>query len=220
QSSKCFKFFGVKDENKLAWTDARDACKKVGTNGDLASVSSEIEQLLLSTMLTNKRFNVWIGLSRLSSTGLLTRTFGWTDNTRIFYVNWAPGSPSSFWKRCVTMLGSPVRAGRWIDSSCSEKQGYVCQQPKDKKLPEQDINYNCNGSLTNYVSYDNGCYQVFDELNSKKTWKDAEDYCRKVKGHLASVMNPYEQAFLHLLLKKSRSKVWIGFGSKIVSFHL
>ncbi|XP_022236088.1 macrophage mannose receptor 1-like [Limulus polyphemus] len=162
-------------------------------------------------MLLYNPFNVWIGLSKLSSAGITSRIFGWVDNTRVSFVNWAPGSPRYYWKRCVTMIAASIRAGKWIDSSCSENQGYVCQQYKDQNLPEQNVNYYCNGSLSNYVSYGQGCYRVY---NSKNTWKDAEYYCQEEKGHLASVVSPYEQAFLHLFLKKTSSNTWIGFGSK------
>ncbi|XP_076342329.1 macrophage mannose receptor 1-like isoform X2 [Tachypleus tridentatus] len=210
QSSKCFKFFGKQDQDKLPWTDARSACRKMTTNGDLATIGNKEEQLLLTSMLLYNPFNVWTGLSKLTSAGITSRIFGWVDNTRVSFVNWAPGSPSYYWKRCVTMIAAAVKAGKWIDSSCSENQGYVCQQYKDDPpIVLEPMEVKCPNNFTEWLDVE-GHYCYYIDNKYMKQWGEASRTCLVQNSTLVSFHSEHELKIIQPYLSSTKMDLWTG----------
>lgn len=66
-----------------------------------------------------------------------------------------------------------------------------------------------------YVKYRNSYYKYVEDL---KTWQEAEVFCQSEGGHLVSVLNVYEEAFLYLLNNSDIEEFWMGATHKNVRF--
>ena len=93
----CYKMFSSHfhaGEDK-DWWKAKDSCKEIGA--ELASIHSAREAAKLTTMLVdlhvdgdNTATKLWIGDHENGYDGI----WGWSDETRYNYENWAPGEPN------------------------------------------------------------------------------------------------------------------------------
>ncbi|XP_022255986.1 macrophage mannose receptor 1-like [Limulus polyphemus] len=211
--NKCFFFSEETDEEGVTWDEARRACRKKGPSHDLVSIHSTKEQMFLTSMLGYSNKSAWIGLQRPSNE---FGRFIWSDNSRFDFDFWGPGEPSSYNERCVEMMGSPPSAGKWNDYRCEGKRSYICQRYKDPNLPEsKPPNYqDCSHLEQGYVGYRESCYKLYIEASQVKSWKAAEDFCVSQGGHLTSVTNLFDQAFLYSLLDVTTENVWNGFHAK------
>ncbi|XP_076342287.1 macrophage mannose receptor 1-like isoform X2 [Tachypleus tridentatus] len=203
---KCFLFHEYSEDTKLSWREALKTCRSMGENHDLASIHSTGEQMFLTALLGRYRSSAWIGLSKLQGS---FNNFGWSDNSKFDFQAWGPGEPSGFSEKCVTMMSTKRATGQWEDIVCEKKQSYICQRYKDPQIstsPPPETNCSLRGE--GYVAYQSSCYKLVHK--DKKTWFDAEDACVREKGHLVSVTNPYEQAFIHSVLVQTNETVWNG----------
>lgn len=66
-----------------------------------------------------------------------------------------------------------------------------------------------------YVKYRNSYYKYVEDL---KTWQEAEVFCQSEGGHLVSVLDVYEEAFLYLLNNSDIEEFWMGATHKNVRF--
>ena len=94
----CFQIFGAEQVpgvgtaalERMAWADAEDACRQMGPDTHLASVSNEEQQLAVAR-LAGGNLLVWIGLNDVEEPG----NFVWSDNEPGGnYTNWARGEPN------------------------------------------------------------------------------------------------------------------------------
>ena len=118
-------------------------------------------------------------------------------------TNWAAGEPGE--KSCVTLSKEESGEFSWRTSLCSSSSAGlapICQQC----LPGED----CSGPhfpLGCHLGFDGQeCYVV---VNSKKTWQEAEEYCQKLDGHLASILSEEENVFVGSSLVGYDS-LWLG----------
>ncbi|KAJ8284375.1 hypothetical protein COCON_G00032250 [Conger conger] len=204
--NKCYKIHGYEESNRVTWEVAKATCKSQGAS--LAVVSSYLEQAFITTQLSNVSFNLWIGLSDTES------LFQWVERGPLTYTNWAPGEPqgrknllSKIVVNCGVMLhGNPEKnTGMWATRRCEvEKQGFICQKSKDPALPAgqdtlppsvQDLQF---GGVQ---------YRL---LKKRLDWAGALHVCRSLGATLATVQNPFQQAYLTLLLSTQRTHAWIG----------
>ncbi|KAJ8245954.1 hypothetical protein GJAV_G00262100 [Gymnothorax javanicus] len=205
--SKCYKIVGHEESNRVTWEAARATCKSQGAS--LAVVSGYLDQAFIMTLLSNVSFNLWIGLSDTES------HFQWVERKPLMYTNWAPGEPQgrkdllskTVQVNCGLMLhGNPEKiAGMWVARKCEmEKNGFICQKRKDPALPAgqdplppsvQDLQF---GGVS---------YRV---LKKRLDWIGAQHVCRSLNATLASVQNPFQQAYLTLLQSSLKSHTWIG----------
>lgn len=65
-----------------------------------------------------------------------------------------------------------------------------------------------------FNNYGDDRYEV---INYKMSWEKAEKNCRDQSAELASVLDPYAEAFLWLQILKYGEPVWIGLNSNMVS---
>ena len=61
-----------------------------------------------------------------------------------------------------------------------------------------------------YLSIDMGqnCYKLISK--SPKSWDNAEEYCKADGGHLVSIRDGFEQAYVSLVKLGSVNTEWIG----------
>ncbi|KFM76061.1 Macrophage mannose receptor 1, partial [Stegodyphus mimosarum] len=195
---KCYKYFGAKEEDRVQYKQARDACWALGKNHDLVSIHSIEEQAFLTQNLYKLGTSAWIGMRQVTSDEIgHDLVFGWIDNSRTDFKYWAAGHPPpGTWKYCARLSYETVAKGEWIADYCEiSKYGYICQQPSDPNVPPpKPESSKCDaGSL----SYRDSCYRY---VLKPSTHEEAEKSCQNFGGHLASVVDGFEQAFLFNLL--------------------
>ncbi|XP_006119560.2 macrophage mannose receptor 1-like isoform X1 [Pelodiscus sinensis] len=212
--NKCYKMFGSNEDERLTWHAARTACMNLG--GNLASIPNEQVQAFLTFHLKDSRVDNWIGLNDVNH----ENKYLWTDGSGVYFTNWGKGFPSGQMELysydnqadCVFMRNSPVKeAGKWVDGSCDNNKGYVCQMNKDSKR------YHSSTAIsTSFIPYSNSSYLL---VNSKMTWQDARRKCNSDSSDLASILDPYTLSFLWLQMLKYEEPVWIGLNSNLTDGH-
>ncbi|KAL4659299.1 C-type mannose receptor 2-like [Arapaima gigas] len=204
---KCYKVFGHQEPKRVMWSGAKLQCESQGAN--LAVVSSHLEQAFLTTLLANISFDLWIGLSDADV------RFQWPDQIPLGYTNWAPGEPlahrdssTKTQVNCVVMLhGNPEKnTGMWTSRMCeAEKHGFVCQKRKDPAvLAGPDT---LPPSLSGPLQFAGVSYHV---LNKRLDWTGALHVCDSLGASLAQVQDPFQAAYLTLVLNALRGPAWIG----------
>nr|XP_025041736.1 C-type mannose receptor 2 [Pelodiscus sinensis] len=106
----------------------------------------------------------------------------------------------------VVWHGSPPHfTGRWDDRNClEEKHGYICQRSIDPALSSRTSS---PPSPTSPLSYLNSTYRI---LQKPLKWQEAVLLCETRNATLASVLDPYTQAYLSLAISSLRAPLWIG----------
>ncbi|NXA40941.1 MRC2 protein, partial [Eudromia elegans] len=100
----------------------------------------------------------------------------------------------------------PLFTGRWDDRGClEEKHGYICQRPLDPSLSPRRTP--SPPSPAGPLFYHNSTYRV---LQKPLRWHEALLLCESLNGSLASVLDPYSQAFLTQAVSSLRAPLWIG----------
>ncbi|KAM4756851.1 C-type mannose receptor 2 [Cyanocitta cristata] len=206
--SKCFSFNGHNRGEIVKWPEAKQVCESQGAV--LATIASPLEQAFITSMLPNISFDLWIGLHDAQ------REFQWVEGEPLRHVSWAPGEPSGCSSssprdkptNCVVVWhGSPpVFTGRWDDRSClEEKHGFVCQRSIDPSLSPAQTPF--PPSPTGTLFYHNSTYRI---LQKPLRWHEALLLCETLNATLATIPNPYSQAFLTQAISSLRAPLWIG----------
>ncbi|KAJ8414330.1 hypothetical protein AAFF_G00052000 [Aldrovandia affinis] len=205
--SKCYTIQGYDTLRRARWEEARETCKSQGAS--LAVVSNYLEQAFVTTLLSNLSFDLWIGLSDTET------SFQWAERGPLTYTNWAPGQPQSprvlrtpnTAEYCVVVLhGLPEKnAGMWATRRCKvEKYGFICQKNKDPALP---VGEDALPPSEPKLQFGGVSYRV---LKKRLDWMGALHVCESLNTTLATVQNPFQQAYLTLLLSAQRNPAWIG----------
>ncbi|XP_015279234.1 PREDICTED: macrophage mannose receptor 1-like [Gekko japonicus] len=211
-NNKCFQMFGFNEEDRKNWSAARTTCKTLG--GNLATIPSKAVQAFLTMHFKNVPVDSWIGLHDIIEEG----RFLWTDGSSVRYTNWANSSPSSsrhgfFFhsnEDCVAMIKEPEKwAGNWKDRKCSINYGYICQKNTDPVSSHSETTIPASG----YIPYGNSSYS----FTKTATWEEARKQCHSKNSELTSILNPYSQSFLWLLVLKYREPLWIGLNSNVTN---
>ncbi|XP_017313324.2 macrophage mannose receptor 1 isoform X2 [Ictalurus punctatus] len=173
------------NENKT-WSEAQNYCREKYT--DLASINDMGEMMKLNYTLKKETVKkAWIGLKR-EGTGewqwsLADQTFYRDGDT---YRNWGSRQPDNQGGNefCVHLYKS---GSSWNDNTCNNTFSFVCYEEK-------------NTNTSRYML-----------INEKKTWYDAQTYCREKHTDLVSVRNQTENEEIKNVIKNSSTEnVWIG----------
>uniref|UniRef100_K7FQV1 C-type mannose receptor 2 n=1 Tax=Pelodiscus sinensis TaxID=13735 RepID=K7FQV1_PELSI len=207
--NKCFSIKGHDKAEQVKWQEAKQACESQGAV--LATISNHLEQETEGTE----------GVCQVSAPALTARREGqesfhpqgWargrprvrtnpppTPGTRGGWLSWAPTNCAVVWH------GSPPHfTGRWDDRNClEEKHGYICQRSIDPALSSRTSS---PPSPTSPLSYLNSTYRI---LQKPLKWQEAVLLCETRNATLASVLDPYTQAYLSLAISSLRAPLWIG----------
>nr|XP_028607052.1 macrophage mannose receptor 1-like isoform X1 [Podarcis muralis]XP_028607053.1 macrophage mannose receptor 1-like isoform X1 [Podarcis muralis] len=196
---KCFQFFGLNEEERKNWSDARTACRNLG--GNLATIPNKATQAFFMVHLESASIDPWIGLNDI----IREESFLWTDGSEVYYTNWASGFPS--YGDCVFIIKRTGNSGgKWRDGPCSARKSYICQRNSDPALPYFETTIPASG----YFHFGNSSYFF---IGNKMTWEDARKKCNSEQSELASIWNPYIESFLWLKVLKYGEPVWIGLTS-------
>nr|XP_048316812.1 macrophage mannose receptor 1 [Myodes glareolus] len=211
-NNKCFKIFGFAEEEKKNWKDARKDC--IALKGNLVSIESAKEQAFITYHMKDSTFNAWTGLNDVNS----EHTFLWTDGRGVHYTNWGKGYPGGRRSSlsyedadCVVVIGGKSReAGSWMDDTCDSKQGYICQTQPDPSLPVSPTTAPTDG----FVKYGKSSYSL---MKLKLPWQEAEQYCQNHASLLASILDPYSNAFAWMKMHPFNVPVWIALNSNLTN---
>uniref|UniRef100_A0A8B9H6I3 C-type lectin domain-containing protein n=1 Tax=Astyanax mexicanus TaxID=7994 RepID=A0A8B9H6I3_ASTMX len=167
------------------WTEAQSYCRQTYT--DLATINNMDEMKKLNETLKGKGGDfVWIGLNRGN-----TRKWGWSLGGGSFYSfgdsyrNWDSREPNNAGgnEYCGAMYRD---SGQWLDHSCGTLNAFVCFNEK-------------NTSTETYVL-----------INERKTWREAQSYCREHYTDLTSVRNQTENQEVRSVAKNVGDMIWFG----------
>ncbi|XP_054706987.1 macrophage mannose receptor 1-like [Uloborus diversus] len=213
-NNKCYKFGGKNKRARKSWQKASEECSNLG--GTLASIHSQEEQNFINAtfLLEVERFGVWIGLNDRGKEG----DYQWEDGSPVTYTYWAPNEPAGerdHNEDCVELRFFPnPRNGEWNDLQCDADIPFICQKDTIEYSVANvplDARY-CSEDNNSGWKFHNSCYNLIKE---KKTWKEAEDYCRDhYSGYLVTIRDIRTDYFLDYMLKEYTEKVWIGISIK------
>uniref|UniRef100_A0A8D2IU11 Mannose receptor, C type 1b n=1 Tax=Varanus komodoensis TaxID=61221 RepID=A0A8D2IU11_VARKO len=190
-------------QTAVIFSEAKSFCEANG--GSLTSVDDRYEQAFLTSLTglhSEKMF--WIGLSDIEQPG----TFKWTNRSDVLFTHWNSEMPGRQ-PGCVAMR-TGTAAGLWDVVSCEEKAPFLCKQwaagvtpppiPTTKSPPTCPEGWSLIIVLT--------CIQAFvSEKYQKKTWFEAQDFCRELGGDLASIHIYDEVRLLDQIIYEDS---WIG----------
>ncbi|NWX97025.1 MRC1 protein, partial [Nothoprocta ornata] len=207
-NNKCFRIFGLDENDTLTWHAARNNC--LHFQGNLATISKKETQAFLMSLLKDAATDAWIGLNDINQ----EHTYLWTDGSPVYYTNWAKGSRSYFSKDdCVFMIKNPIeQAGKWKDEDCKSSKSYICQKTSDPKLHSSQPTVPVFG----FNNYGDDRYEI---INYKMSWEAAQKYCRDQYAELASILDPYVDSYLWLQILHRGEPVWIGLNSNTSHGH-
>ncbi|KAM6957627.1 C-type mannose receptor 2 [Aplochiton taeniatus] len=207
---KCFMVFGQQGSVAATWSKAKVLCETFV--GALAVISNHLTQAFVTTLLSNNvTFDVWTGLTSDSK-----GHFQWDQPGLLSYTNWAPGEPldnsgplhNSTPGNCVVMLhGNPEKnTGMWASRPCeTEQHGFICQGDPDSTLPPAPTLL--PHTLSGPVELGGVTYRM---VKQRLDWTGSLHVCESLNGTLATVRDPYQQAYLTLLANKLHLSAWIA----------
>ncbi|KAK3582967.1 hypothetical protein CHS0354_027082 [Potamilus streckersoni] len=190
-----------KGEDKLTWSDARDACR--AWNADLVPVRSLEEGQFLAGIAQNEQ-NVWLGIRAIPGDHSRWLT---VDSSTISFSNWGPGEPDNNHPESEHCAIEKVASRTWHDVYCQRRESYICLK-QDQPTPT------CSDGWIKNPATDT-CYK-FEK--TYKNWHEAESACQTLNSHLASVSSKEEFNFVTAELKdlELSDDIWIGLHDKIV----
>jgi serine/threonine-protein kinase len=174
------------------WSEAAAACLARG--GYLAGCGSNEQCDRLAERVPAGRA-VWIGLELPGPTpGRPSWSSGAPFVARFAQGRWADGHPPAGARSCVVIEAGSGAPRRWLGAGCDERRAFACEHPPWRV-----------SLVTRHA------YRV---LTPPATWDEARAGCERLGGHLATITDAAEQAFIEARLW-SRGvtldvNVWLG----------
>ncbi|XP_053215449.1 macrophage mannose receptor 1-like [Podarcis raffonei] len=197
------------EQTSATFSEAKTSC--AANHGSLTSVENRYEQAFLTSLVglhSEKYF--WIGLSYVEQPG----TFNWTNGDGVLFTHWNSGMPGQQ-PGCVAMR-TGTAAGLWDVVNCEEKAAFICKRwadgvtttPAPKPTPLPACPNEWHPSSTRPV-----CFKAYyKEVKNRKSWFEAQDFCRAIGGDLASIHSENEKdVIIKELIGKNYGYYWTGF---------
>jgi cysteine-rich repeat protein len=164
------------------WESAAASCATSG--GHLAVYADDHEwSAVTERLLRGTTGSVWMGLRKHERNGL--RDFEWESGERLLSVHWTIHEP----RRVPPDLDCAAEAesGSWSAESCSDRRPFLCERPTWTVRPQS------NNAYRRYVG--------------PVRWPEARDFCASQGGHLVTLADPEEQAFV---TSRFQGTFWVG----------
>ncbi|MCK5944073.1 MAG: hypothetical protein KAI24_18960 [Planctomycetes bacterium] len=165
----------------MPWAQAEAAA--VAAGGHLATLRSSSEEAWIRQQFGD---TLWIGLTDAAQEG----TWVWTSGEPVTYTNWLPGEPNNASNEDFTALAP----GGWNDRDGLALVGGVAERPTP--------------TVGNwYLNPANGHHYA---LTPQLSWTDAEALAQQFGGHLVTIRNAAENAWLASTFANPSECHWIG----------
>ncbi|KAK3106670.1 hypothetical protein FSP39_024902 [Pinctada imbricata] len=186
------------------WAQASKQCDRDG--GSLVQIENEQDEIVIHDFAKNTKSPIWIGL-RSMKYGTSPVSWVWTNGTTLdpTIAYWYNGrTPNLQANRinntCVWMSNTlPDYHKSWRTDNCGSRKHYVCKRPEGVCAP-------------GWVPHQRKCFQF--NIRFKKSWRNAEAFCKAEGGHLIGIYSNTFLAFLNSYLDELRdaqiSSIWIG----------
>ncbi|KFP28931.1 Macrophage mannose receptor 1, partial [Colius striatus] len=184
----------------VTFSEANKTCEQ--SKAYLATVESRNEQaFLISLMGLRSEQYFWIGLSALEDQG----SFRWISGETPLFTHWNTAMPGKE-QGCVAMK-TGIAAGLWDVISCEKRANYLCKQRAAGAPPPAPSAATCAEGWDG-ASWADSCFKFFmREGRQKKSWFEAEEFCREIGGNLATINTKEDQILLWQLASQA---FWIG----------
>ncbi|KAL2085100.1 hypothetical protein ACEWY4_018420 [Coilia grayii] len=201
QSQFCFKVFVQENEKKKTWLEARDYCRAIG--GDLISLHSEIQ---VDDFPFYHSSPAWIGF-RMDSNG----GFVWSDESPSDFENWGYGEPNNYNDNEHCAETNFYYRHSWNDIDCERYNDWICQirkglvpNPPPTAVTAAEYNLTSDG----WIEVNTSQYFINQE---KLSMEDAQAFCRRNHGNLATITGHSERRFLwKQFSRSSEDQYYIG----------
>nr|XP_020442059.1 macrophage mannose receptor 1-like [Monopterus albus] len=185
--------------------EAKRACSEAGAN--LVDVADRYENaFLVSLMGLRPEKYFWTGFSNTEDKTM----FKWSTNRKVTFTHFNVGMPDRK-QGCVAMT-TGIFAGLWDVISCSNKEKYICKKLAEgaatTTAPPTTLALSCASGWTP-AAQRNICYKLYKKnADLKKTWLEAQTFCRTIGGDLMSIHSMQD---LNNPPLYSSDSAWIGF---------
>ncbi|XP_024229849.2 C-type mannose receptor 2-like [Oncorhynchus tshawytscha] len=172
-------------ESWTTWKEAQTYCRDTYT--DLVTIRN-IEDMNRLMKMDRFSVNYWIGTVWIGLYDDIINSWGWSLEDSDYYGkgeaefrHWQSGAPDNVAEQpCVV-----IKNGMWKNQDCKLERSFIC----------------CTGERNNSPRF-----ILVNE--TKKSWGEAQNYCRNHYRDLASVRNQAENQEIETLV--GDSDVWIG----------
>ncbi|XP_061442124.1 macrophage mannose receptor 1-like [Rhineura floridana] len=181
----CFKAYVKDKQNKKSWFEARDFCRAIG--GDLASVHSQEEQLLIKNIVSADH---WIGLNELET----NKSFTWSDGSPVDFLDTSFPFNDHRDKE-QGCRGVSVYYRWWRPSWCQSFLNWICQIKRGVSLkpePRNSFEYSFKRIEDGWIAYKGNEYYLSSETLSAER---ARAFCKKHSGDLIVIESESERLF-------------------------
>uniref|UniRef100_U3JY95 C-type lectin domain-containing protein n=1 Tax=Ficedula albicollis TaxID=59894 RepID=U3JY95_FICAL len=195
---------------QLTFSEANKTCEH--NKAYLATVESRNEQTFLISLtgLRSEKY-FWIGLSDTEERG----SFKWSNGETPHFTHWNTAMPGKE-QGCVVM-GTGIAAGLWDVVSCEKTSNYLCKQRAagvPPPAPPGQVPAAACAEGWHRASRADSCLKFFvREGNQKKSWFEAEEFCREIGGNLVTINTREDQILLWQLASEqglNTQAFWIG----------
>ena len=185
------------------WQKAQQYCIEQG--GHLAVITSEeLNDALYKLCRSQGYKTAFFGFSDAGSEG----EWLWVTPAQPAYRNWGVSEPNSGSdEEDFAMFSTSEHNGKWNDSKFGyETKAFICQWG-DEGVEDSKIEVKIPDDALVYKGHS---YYLFD--NGKKSWAEAEQYCRSLGGYMAIINNSDENETLYNYITKDKGKKVAFFG--------
>ncbi|NXS91912.1 MRC1 protein, partial [Jacana jacana] len=191
----------------LTFSEANKTCEQ--KKAYLATVESRNEQAFLISLTglrSDKYF--WIGLSNTEEKG----SFRWISGETALFKNRNTAMPGKE-QGCV-VIATGIGAGLWNVVGCEKTANFLCKQRAVGVSPSVQVPTATCAEGWDEASSADLCFKFFvREGNQKKSWFEAEEFCREVGGNLVTINTREDQTLIWQLASDKglhNQAFWIG----------
>ncbi|XP_038573591.1 macrophage mannose receptor 1-like [Micropterus salmoides] len=190
---------------QMTWQEAKKHCE--GDGAKLANVRNEWTRVYVELMAI--KAPLWIGVNKMETSGYFRYIDGWP----ITQSNWDALEPRMN-QPCVFVNAE----GKWKTADCNQNMTSVCMKSTDvPPTVPSDFPGTCpddpdspRWQRNSWLPFKGHCYLF---LTERVEWPDASANCVRHGGTLASIEDPFEQAFIKDSIdryKDMHESFWIG----------
>lgn len=204
-------------KDQITWDSAQTYCMSLG--GDLATITTQEEQEAVFSYIDKFDIDkdVWIGITDVNEEGNWS---SWITGESVNYENWGSGEPDNGGEQdygaiCPVErkgIGYNIAPGQWDDLSMDSDtlSGYfLLEIDSNIKMENENLNENISQNIPQDAATFNGhSYYCYEE---ELSWKDAQNACETMGGHLATITSEEESMFIiDLIQSGEKYAYWLG----------